>query len=239
MPFPRSSKYDPNWIKQNALGENVLYMTEGLTDVMILQPGMRVLDLGCGNAISSIFLAKEFGVFVWAIDDKVPARENLRRIEEAGVADFVMPLQLAARNLPTSEEYFDAVIAVQSYLYYGATDDYLSYILQYIKPRGYIGIADACFTREILSMNDAPEFIQRDYVTLWSKMHSLDWWIALWTKESRIEVVKGEPFPETDIIFKEYIKDHRDDESERLVLQALRADKEKLFSLFRLVGRKR
>ena len=29
---------------------------------MELEPGMRVLDMGCGKAISSIFLAKEFDV---------------------------------------------------------------------------------------------------------------------------------------------------------------------------------
>ena len=33
-----------------------------------LEPGMRVLDLGCGKGLSSIFLAKEFGVQVWAAD---------------------------------------------------------------------------------------------------------------------------------------------------------------------------
>jgi cyclopropane fatty-acyl-phospholipid synthase-like methyltransferase len=35
---------------------------------MNLQPGMRVLDLGCGRALSSIFLHREFGLQVWAAD---------------------------------------------------------------------------------------------------------------------------------------------------------------------------
>ena len=33
---------------------------------MDLKPGMRVLDLSCGKAISSIFLEKEFVLQVWA-----------------------------------------------------------------------------------------------------------------------------------------------------------------------------
>jgi cyclopropane fatty-acyl-phospholipid synthase-like methyltransferase len=43
-------------------------LTEALSQVMTLEPGMRVLDMGCGRAVSSIFLAKEFGLQVWATD---------------------------------------------------------------------------------------------------------------------------------------------------------------------------
>ena len=50
------------------MGPNVLWLTEALTQVLPLEPGMRVLDLGCGAAISSIFLARELGVQVWAAD---------------------------------------------------------------------------------------------------------------------------------------------------------------------------
>jgi cyclopropane fatty-acyl-phospholipid synthase-like methyltransferase len=35
---------------------------------MEFKPGMRVLDMGCGKALTSIFLANEFGVTVFAND---------------------------------------------------------------------------------------------------------------------------------------------------------------------------
>src|SRR5271165_7107737 len=66
--FPRSSKYDGRWILDNMMGPHVLWLAECLSEVIELKPGMRVLDLGCGKAISSIFLAKEFGVQVVAAD---------------------------------------------------------------------------------------------------------------------------------------------------------------------------
>ena len=40
---------------------------------MPIEPGMKVLDLGCGKAMSSIFLAREFRVSVWATDLWIPA----------------------------------------------------------------------------------------------------------------------------------------------------------------------
>ena len=74
--FPRSAKYDPQWIIDNMMGPNV----ESLTQVMALEPGMRVLDMGCGKALSSIFLAKEFGLQIWATDLWLSASANWGRI---------------------------------------------------------------------------------------------------------------------------------------------------------------
>jgi len=55
--FPRTSAYDPEWIIAGVSGgANPLWMTEWLTDRLDLKRGMRVLDLGCGRASSSIFL---------------------------------------------------------------------------------------------------------------------------------------------------------------------------------------
>jgi cyclopropane fatty-acyl-phospholipid synthase-like methyltransferase len=62
--FPRASRDDQTWAEANSLGENILQFAESLCNVLPLQPGMRVIDLGCGHAISSIFLALEFGLTV-------------------------------------------------------------------------------------------------------------------------------------------------------------------------------
>ena len=68
--FPRSSQYHPEWVvaRVGSGSANALWLTEWLTSAMELRPGMRVLDLGCGPAMSSIFLRREFGVQVWATD---------------------------------------------------------------------------------------------------------------------------------------------------------------------------
>ncbi|WP_422926628.1 SAM-dependent methyltransferase [Singulisphaera sp. PoT] len=67
--FPRASAYHPDWIISAVSGAaNPLWLTEWLCEELDLKPGMRVLDLGCGRAMSSVFLNREFGVQVWATD---------------------------------------------------------------------------------------------------------------------------------------------------------------------------
>src|SRR5450759_351510 len=83
--YPRSASYDPRWTLENLMGPNVLWLTEALTQVMVLEPGMRVLDMGCGRALSSIFRAREFDVCVWATDLWIPATENWQRILSANL----------------------------------------------------------------------------------------------------------------------------------------------------------
>ena len=67
--FPRASAYHPDWVMAGVSGAaNALWMAEWLVEALELRPGMRVLDLGCGRAVSSVFLRREFGVQVWATD---------------------------------------------------------------------------------------------------------------------------------------------------------------------------
>jgi len=51
--YARSNGYDPEWVARNQMGPNALWLTEALTEVMTIEPGMKVLDLGCGRAMSS------------------------------------------------------------------------------------------------------------------------------------------------------------------------------------------
>lgn len=48
------------------MGPSPLWLVDSLSQHLQLEPGMRALDLGCGSAITSIFLAREFRVRVFA-----------------------------------------------------------------------------------------------------------------------------------------------------------------------------
>lgn len=87
--YPLSAKYDPEWIYENKMGCQCLWLVESLSQIMTLKPGMRILDMGCGNALTSIFLAKEFGVTVFANDLWVSPTDNWKRICNEGVENLV------------------------------------------------------------------------------------------------------------------------------------------------------
>jgi len=91
--FPRSHTYNLEWIREGGMGSHPLWLAEWLSQGLDLRPGMRVLDLGCGKAKSSIFLAREFGVEVWATDLWVSPSENYQRIRDANL-DSHLPLPL-------------------------------------------------------------------------------------------------------------------------------------------------
>src|SRR4051812_34154006 len=156
--FPRADKYSPEWISENGFGGNSLWFTEWLTEKVDLRPGMRVLDLGCGRAKSSIFLAREFGVEVWATDLWIAASENWQRIRDAGLEDRVFPLHADARSLPFAAEFFDAIVAIDCYSYFGSDDLYLNYLTQFVKTGGAIGIAGAGLMQEMPA--DVPEHLR-------------------------------------------------------------------------------
>ena len=113
-----------------------MWLTEWLAEALDLRPHMRVLDLGCGLAMSSVFLRREFGVQVWATDLWFNASDNLRRARDAQVDDGVFPIHADARSLPFATEFFDAVVSIDSFVYYGTDDLYLNYLVRFLKPGG-------------------------------------------------------------------------------------------------------
>lgn len=173
--YPLSSKYDPQWIVDNALGAHCLWLTESLTRVMTFRPGMRVLDLGCGKALSSIFLAKEFGVQVWAVDIGVSPSDNYQRIKDAGVADRVFPLHGDARALPFADGFFDAVVSINAYWFFGTDDFYLpGRFARLLAPGGVAGLIMPGLDHEYGDV--IPEPIRPFWFEHVIAYHSPDWW---------------------------------------------------------------
>jgi len=105
--------------------------------------------MGCGKGITSVFLAKEFGVTVFANDLWISATDNLKRFEEAGVAELVFPIHAEAHALPYAEGFFDAAISIDSYQYYGADETYFPCTYsKLVKTGGQFGIVVPGLTRE-------------------------------------------------------------------------------------------
>ncbi len=236
--FPRAATYDPAWVHQNEMGPNVLWLTEALTQVMTLKPGMRILDLGCGRAMSSIFLAREFDVQVWATDLWIEATDNLKQIREAGMEENVFPIHAEARELPFAEEFFDAIVSMDSYHYYGTDVHYLEfYLLKLLKQGGQIGIVSPASPERI--PNPAPPFLGDG----WYWMNTVDWWRGLWERTPGLEVEHAELLPkgwELWVQWHEFLNasGSRNRPDEVTELDHLRADGGRHLGFVQMVGRR-
>jgi len=192
--FPRSQKYPIAWISDGGMGSNPLWMTEWLCEKLDLHAGMRVLDLGCGFAKSSVFLAKEFGVQVWATDLWVPATDNWKRIADEKLTAKVFPLHCDAHSLPFAAEFFDAFVAVDCYPYFGTDDLYLNYLVNFIKPGGQLGIVGAGLIEELPL--PVPEHLRAFWTQDAWAIHSADWWRRHWERTGLVEIEAADTMDE-------------------------------------------
>jgi cyclopropane fatty-acyl-phospholipid synthase-like methyltransferase len=235
-PFPRASQYHPEWVLANASGgANSLWLTEWLAAALDLRPGMRVLDLGCGRAASSIFLCREFGVQVWATDLWFSAAENIQRIRDAEVADGVFPIHADARSLPFAPRFFDAIVCIDSFYYFGSDDLYLNYLAQFVKPGGPIGVAGAGLVREI--EGELPEHLRAWWTQdLWS-LHSAAWLSRHWGRTGIVDVEVAETMPDG---WKRWLDWHHVVAPDNAVeIKAIEEDAGRFMGYIRVVGRRR
>lgn len=193
MDFFRTEKYDKDFLKPNMMGPNSMMILEELLEKVHLKPGMRVLDLGCGNGLTSVFLAKEYGVQVFALDLWISATDNYRRFREAGVEQAVIPIHADAMDMPFADEFFDAVISVDAYHYVGNNDTFFpEKIRPLLKQNGIAAIAFPGMKYEVKENipDEMRPYWPEEAVEMW---HSINWWRPKFENELNhlIMIVQG------------------------------------------------
>ncbi|MBQ8799032.1 MAG: methyltransferase domain-containing protein [Lachnospiraceae bacterium] len=144
----------------------------------------RTLDLGCGFALTSLFIAQETNAqSVVAFDLWVPASENYRRIKDSNLEDTIIPIHGDALSMPFAQEYFDAIISVDSYHYFGCKKGvFAEKILPFVKKEGYVMIT-------IPGLKEEPKGEIKELFATWAEgddaelFQTVDWWKALLEKE--------------------------------------------------------
>ncbi|MEM7364670.1 MAG: methyltransferase domain-containing protein [Pseudomonadota bacterium] len=184
--FPRSADYDQTWVVDHSMGPNALWLTEFLVESLTLEPGMRVLDHGCGMGMTSIFLAREFGVEVWANDLWISAEDNTRRFSDVGLVDQIHAVHADARALPYETDFFDAIVSMDAYHYFGTDDMYLGYLSQFLKTGGQLGIVCPGLMSEFEL--DPPEHLHAGWHWQFASFHSAAWWSRHWQRSGKVEV---------------------------------------------------
>ncbi|MFF0345119.1 SAM-dependent methyltransferase [Kribbella sp. NPDC004875] len=190
--YPRSNSYDAEWLLAGDMGPNPLWLLEDLARDLDLRPGLRVLDLGSGKGATSAFLAKEYGVQVWAADLWVDPTEAAAHI---GRTD-VVTVKAEAHTLPFAKEFFDAIVCIDAYEYFGTADNYLAYLTAFLKPGGQLGVATPAMTREIRELGYIPEHIKK--LVGWEALawHTADWWRFQWEITELVDVTAARLQPD-------------------------------------------
>lgn len=137
-------KYKQYFTKDYMMGPNALrLLDEIVTDNPQAVSSGQVLDLGCGAALSSIYLANETPEEkIWALDLWISATDNWQRIKANGLENKIIPIHGDALDMPFAREYFDGIISVDTYHYFGCEEKiFAEKILPFLKKGGYALIA--------------------------------------------------------------------------------------------------
>ena len=172
------------------MGPNPLKLEEELLIEHKLKDGAGVCDVGSGEGLTSVFLAKEYGFKVYATDLWSDPCENARFFEMMGLCEEqIVPVKADATDLPFEKDFFDAVVSTDSYNYFGRNTRYLDdKLLPFVKSGGYIyitvpGMKKDCHDNlpQELLLSWTPE--QLDYI------HDIDYWTNIISACRNAEVI--------------------------------------------------
>ena len=179
MNFPKADTFPQSIMRERSMGPNPLKLCEELLGYADIPAGSVVLDLGSGAGLTSALMAREYGFTVYAADLWSGPSDNMRFFEEMGLTNRqVVPLKADATALPFAHGFFDAVVSVDSYNYFGRDPLYLGeHLLPLVRRGGELLFAIPGMARDrhdnpsaCLLTSWTPE--QLDY------MHDMAWWRA-------------------------------------------------------------
>lgn len=129
-------KYSSYFTSRYMMGPNAIRLLDEMLTRCPLEGGSRILDLGCGTGLSSLYLAGETAAEIFAVDLWCSATDNLRRFLEWGVADRVVPIHADALELPFADGFFDHIVSVDAYHYFACNPEYFAGKLLPLVKRG-------------------------------------------------------------------------------------------------------
>ena len=191
MNFPKANSFPTNLVREKTMGPNPLKICEELLSEVNLAPGSVVCDLGSGTGITSAMLAREYGFDVYAVDLWSNPVENRAFFDELGISgETIHPVKTdATQGLPFSAEFFDAVVSIDSYNYFGRSAEYLdAKLLPYVKRGGIValcfpGMKRDCHANPPACLLESWTPDQLDYI------HDIPWWKAIFEQSKNADIL--------------------------------------------------
>ena len=207
MKYPRSQKYETAELMGKIMGPNPVKLEEELLLNHKIPAGATVCDLGSGQGLTSVFLAKEYGFTVYAADLWSEPEENRCFFRQMGVPDDrIIPVKADATALPFPEEFFDAVVSTDSYNYFGRDPAFLdSKLLPFVKKGGYLYIAVPGMKR------DCHDCLPPELLLSWTAeqldyLHDVDYWRNIVSQSRQAEVISVEEMESNEEVWADWLR---------------------------------
>jgi SAM-dependent methyltransferase len=180
------------------IGPGGLYLVSRLAVALDLRPNAWVLDLGCGAAESSLYLAEHYQARVVAADLWTDPGDNAIKIAIRGQRGNVLPMRLdASQPMPFAREFFDAILCVNNLNFYGTDLAVVDRIAGHLKVGGVFCSGGECLSEEFTpeQIANPPEvyaFAEEVWRDDFLTSHSPGWWAAHIARSSVLELVSCE-----------------------------------------------
>lgn len=207
MKYIKSEKYNTPELMKMIMGPNPIKLEEELLQEHKIPENAVVCDLGSGQGLTSVFLAKEYGFTVYAADLWSDPAENRKFFDSMGVSpDKLIPVKADATDLPFEKDFFDAIVSTDSYNYFGRDESFLDKkLLPFVKSSGYIYIAIPGMKK------DCHDKLPPELLLSWTPkqleyMHDVKYWTDMVSKCAGAEVIGVNEMESNDEVWADWLK---------------------------------
>jgi len=233
-----SDKKNLKLLKETMWGPNAIRQSEELASHFTITKDMRILDLGCGMGLSSLYLAQEYGAEVFATDLFADPTNNYERFKSLDIADKIIPMIMdAAQPLPFAKNYFDVIFSVGAYNVFGDNEEMLPKLALYVKKGGYIAVAFPGLKYEF--GNNVPPEMQLFWAVpeVAKTVRGIEWWRDLFGRAKGVEIISISEMACHDIAWEEYLASIEPNGEDQWSLDMMAAEGGKYFNTIQLIAK--
>lgn len=195
-------------IKDKCRGGLLKYLEEAVSLLpKISNP--KILDIGCGTGVPTLWIAENYGGIITAIDTDEHALEWLqKKLADKKLENFVSPLNISFFDFKAESDYFDIILA-EGFLNIIGFKQGFKRVIRMIKTGGYFLIHDEYKDHEL----------KCDYIKTWNCeligtvfMDESIWWNDYY-KQLEVEIKSGDSKQKRELFkselneLKYYLKD--------------------------------